>query len=110
MAHKRKQEKGSSAPRRAATLHRRRQAPAGRIGRLRESAEPRVLAQDAHSVQVRADIDAALSEALRLRADIEQRIERGLHEEPRRAPLARPPVSNAPSSGRMGRRSGRAFP
>jgi hypothetical protein len=80
MAHKRKEEKVSSVPQRA-TVKRQRQAPAGRIARLREPGEPRVLlAQDPHSIQVRAEIDAALSEALRMREDITRRIERGLHE------------------------------
>lgn len=47
-----------------ATPHRRPAAPV----------EPRPLALDAHSVQVREEVDAALLEAQRLREDIERRI------------------------------------
>jgi hypothetical protein len=105
MANKRKEAKASSAPQRSA-VKRRRQAPAGRIARRRDPVDTPApaLALDEHSVQVREQIDAALSEALRMREDIEQRIELGLHEEaPRRVLPARTGVVSPTRAGSPGR-------
>ena len=54
----------------------------GRIARPRETSEYRSVALDEHSVQVREQIDMALSEALRLREDITQRIDAGVYAVP----------------------------
>jgi hypothetical protein len=59
----------------------RRGGTAGRIAIRRDTAPYRSAAMDEHSVQVREQIDAALAEARRVREDIEQRIERRLHDE-----------------------------
>lgn len=106
MANKRKEAKASSAPQQRPAVKRRRQAPAGRIARRRAPADTPApaLALDEHSVQVREQIDAALSEALRMREDIEQRIELGLHEEaPRRVLPARTGVVSSTRAGSPGR-------
>ncbi|OJH41510.1 hypothetical protein BON30_11700 [Cystobacter ferrugineus] len=106
MANKRKEAKAESAPQRPA-VKRRRQAPAGRIARRRDPVDTPAppLALDEHSVQVREQIEAALFEALRMREDIEQRIEQGLHEHlPRRVVLpARTGVVSSTRTGSPGR-------
>ena len=80
MADKRKAAIGKPAPR----VKKRRGggAAVGRIARPREASEYRGIAMDEHSVQVREQIDAALTEALRLREDITQRIASGVYREP----------------------------
>jgi hypothetical protein len=103
MANKRKEARESSVPQRPA-VKRRRQAPAGRIARRRDTVDIPAPAQDEHSVQVREQINAALSEALRMREDIEQRIEQGLYEEqPRRVLPARTGVVSSTRVGSPGR-------
>lgn len=80
MADKRKEGTGQSKR----TVVRRRRAAGGAAGRIavrRETAPYRSAAADEHSVQVREHIEAALVEARRIRADIEQRIDRRLQEE-----------------------------
>ncbi len=87
---------------------RRRSEAVGRIARPRETSEYRSVALDEHSVQVREQIDVALSEALRLREDITQRIDAGVY--------AAPEVSKVPDTsfgrplGSLGRLTARRGP
>ena len=59
---------------------------AGRISVRRDTAPYRSAAMDEHSVQVREQINAALAEARKMRADIEQRIEERLKEDDQGTP------------------------
>ncbi len=80
MADKRK---GGAGKQKRTVVRRRRTAAstAGRIAVRRDTAEYRSAAMDAHSVQVREQINAALAEGRRMREEIEQRIEERLKED-----------------------------
>jgi hypothetical protein len=92
MADKRKKATGRSqgGGARGGVKRRSRAAPAGRTAVRRDTpvvarvpaVVARAPAMDANSVQIRERIDAAISEAERMRHDIEARIERRFHAEP----------------------------
>ncbi len=84
MADKRKKATGRSqgGGARRGVKRRSRAAPAGRTATRRDTPAARAPAMDANSVQVRERIDAAISEAERMRHEIEARIERRFHAEP----------------------------
>ncbi|ATB30141.1 hypothetical protein [Melittangium boletus] len=104
MADKRKAATGKPARGGQGVKKRRRgKAAVGRIARPREASEYRGIAMDEHSVQVREQIDAALSEALRLREDITQRIASGVYRET--TGLFEPPSGESSQSAGVTRRS-----
>ncbi len=83
MADKRKKATGRSqgGGARRGVKRRGRAAPAGRTAVRRDTPVARAPAMDANSVQIRERIDAAISEAERMRHEIEARIERRFHTE-----------------------------
>ena len=83
MADRRKKATGRSqgGGARRGVKRRSRAAPAGRTAVRRDTPVARAPAMDANSVQVREQIDAAITEAQRIRHDIEARIERRFHTE-----------------------------